>query len=73
MSEKIVKIRKNNYCSCCDRVIKIGETAFFKSFRSPKYDDDDTQIGIEYIRYYLCFQCSNAKINDVDCDIFTIN
>lgn len=78
MTEKIVKVRKNNSCSHCGRDIKIGETALFNSFRSPRYDDD-TQIGIEYIRYYLCFQCLSdttgtwTAINDVDFDTLTIN
>lgn len=49
-----VKTRKVHDCSFCGRQIPVGEDARFWEGRVPRYDDNDRQIGIEYIRDWLC-------------------
>ena len=58
--KKIVTLRKKQKCAICDRELKVGDKVIFNSFRTAKYSDDtddDTQIGIQYIRYYECTIC----------------
>lgn len=53
---KIVKIRKPHKCSYCDRERPIGTMMEFGEHRGPKFDNDhETQIGIEYCKWYLCY------------------
>lgn len=51
---RIVKVRKKHLCHICEKDINIGEKAEFYNFKSPKYDDNYIQIGIEYCRFYIC-------------------
>lgn len=49
-----VKTRKAHDCSFCGRGIPVGELARFYEGRYPRYDDNEVQIGIEYMRDWLC-------------------
>lgn len=58
MIDKEVKARKIHKCDECGiNSIKKGDLYIFISWRSPKYDKDDNQIGIEYLQYKLCMKC----------------
>lgn len=43
-----VKARKDHKCDGCDQPILKGSMYEFEKFRSPKYDENDKQIGISY-------------------------
>ena len=45
--------RKDHPCSYCEKIIKKGEKAFFYTGRTPTYDEDDNQIGIEYFKEWV--------------------
>jgi hypothetical protein len=47
---KRVKARKDHKCEGCDEQILKGEMYDFLSFRSPNFDKNDVQIGIEYVK-----------------------
>lgn len=49
--ENVVKARKIHTCSICDGNIQKGEKYLYYSERIPEYDNNDNQIGIEYIKY----------------------
>jgi hypothetical protein len=50
---KIIKTRKDRLCDACGENIKKGEFCYFESFRVPRYDKNDKQIGVEYIKTYM--------------------
>jgi cytochrome c peroxidase len=52
--DKLVKIRKQHNCYICHRIMSVGEIADYHNFKSPRYDDNDKQVGIEYLRFYIC-------------------
>jgi len=61
---KIVKTRKMHKCSCCEKDIPKGSEAIFSSWKGARYDDYENQIGIEFHRYYYCFNAINSIIED---------
>lgn len=54
MNGKIVRIRKDHDCAHCEEIIKSGSNADFMSFRRPRHDEEDNQVGIWYERFYFC-------------------
>lgn len=48
MKEFNVKARKDHKCDACDQPILKGQMYRFEKHRSPKYDHNDVQVGIEY-------------------------
>ena len=54
MKDKIVKARKDYKCAFCDSDIKKGDHHQYGKTRTPKFDDNDDQIGIEYAEWRLC-------------------
>jgi hypothetical protein len=67
--EKIVKCRKDYKCNQCESIIKKGEKALYGSERRPKYDENDNQIGIEYVSwrlhddYNICISINKQRNN----------
>lgn len=51
--DKTVKTRKEHKCEQCNQTILKGEYATFYSVKTPKFDSNDIQIGIEYFKGYL--------------------
>lgn len=51
--DKIVKTRKDHTCDMCNEIIPKAKKAMFYSGRSPKYDNNEKQIGIEYFKGYF--------------------
>lgn len=49
---KIVKTRKDHQCCVCSEPIKAGSLANYSESKSPVFDQNDWQIGIEYSKYY---------------------
>lgn len=49
---RLIKTRKDHECSSCNRVISKGSKAIFQQWRAPKFDSEDNQIGIEYVKLY---------------------
>lgn len=49
---KSIKVRKEQKCEHCGRVILKGEDAEVFKTRTPKYKDE-VQVGIEYVKIYL--------------------
>lgn len=47
---KIIKAIKNHSCEGCNELILKGEMYDLLSFRAPKFDEKDKQIGIEFIK-----------------------
>ena len=60
--EKTIIVRKDHICCNCDNKIGKGEKAIFLSERVPRFDIDDYQIGIEYLKWY--FHTYNCIMSD---------
>lgn len=54
MIDKVVVCRKDHMCCYCSKIIKKGESANYLSGKTPKFDENDKQIGIEYFNVYYC-------------------
>ena len=53
--DKLIVTRKDHECDYCGTTIEAGNYSNFMSFREPRFaDDHETQIGIEYVKLYLC-------------------
>lgn len=50
---KIVRCRKDYVCAYCGEVIKKGDLSLYTSERTPRYDKDDIQVGIEFLSFRL--------------------
>lgn len=48
--EMHIKTRKEHPCCFCGEVIPAGTVAWYYEGRHPKFDDDDCQIGVEFVR-----------------------
>jgi hypothetical protein len=48
-----IKTRKEHICIGCNKLIEKGSICQFMTFRSPKFNKDDIQIGIEYVKMWL--------------------
>lgn len=54
--EKIVRTRTKHDCCFCDIPIEPGELAKFSSYKTPRLGDDyETQVGIEYQKFWSHF------------------
>ena len=63
--DKEIKARKTHQCDeCKEMAIKKGDLYIFISWRAPRYDKDDNQIGIEYLQFKLCMKCDNGLKED---------
>ncbi len=49
--EKIVKARKVYKCEICEGNIQKGEKHVHTKLKTPRYDDNDNQIGIEFTEF----------------------
>lgn len=64
MMEMQIKTRKPHDCCFCGESIPAGSIAYYSEGRYPKYDDDDNQIGIEFVRSWghpLEMLCANEE------------
>ena len=59
--DKIIKCRKPKQSDCCSRVIEKGEMYNLFTLRTPKYNRDMVQIGIEYLSLNICIDCYNNQ------------
>lgn len=60
MIDKFVKCRVEHTCGTCKRVIKPKEIANYISFKTSRIKTEgfkETQIGIEYVTFYICESC----------------
>ena len=62
---KLIKTRTEHECSSCNRVIPKGSKANFMQWRAPKFDGDDNQIGIEYVKLYNCEFDDNGECKPI--------
>ena len=53
MSEKRVKTRKAHACCYCGKKIEKGEKASFFKERQARHNEEDEQVGIEYVSNYM--------------------
>lgn len=61
--EKLIKVRKPHICQLCETQIHKGSRAILGERKDPKLDDDEKQIGIHYLRYYLHgYDCENKPL-----------
>ena len=51
MITTIVKARKIHKCDCCNGNIQKGEKYRLRKERYPRYDDDENQIGVQFIQF----------------------
>lgn len=59
--DKIIKCRKPKQSDCCGRIIEKGEMYNKFTLRTPKYNNEDIQIGIEYLEIHICIDCYNEQ------------
>lgn len=72
-TEKTVKIRKDRKCDCCGKLHKNGTVMLFGEWKDAKFDKDENQIGIEYHRYYWCYDGTNPNwVNNNGLKIYSI-
>ena len=57
MKDKKVKTRKEHICGVCEKTIEKGSIATFGSCRMAKYNTEEEQIGIQYVKYHICNNC----------------
>ena len=53
-----VKARKQYVCDCGNH-IAIGDYYYRLKQRVPRLDENEVQIGIEYVNYYECKKCND--------------
>lgn len=65
---KDIKVRKDHACCMCNLNIKKGENARVDKFRTPRFDDYETQIGIEYHKYYYCkdYEACEERLSKIE-------
>ena len=57
---KTVTTRKDHSCEFCGETIPAGKEALYYEAREPRLDENETQIGIEYVRGWHCAgDCQN--------------
>ena len=54
--EQIRKARKRYVCDCCEKTIQKGQKYRYQSYRWPRVDENDRQIGIEYAAFRSCLE-----------------
>jgi len=66
--EKTIKARKKHICDKCEETILKGDKYVYFKYRQPRYDDaydEQTQIGIYYMKYRICLKC-NIELSGAD-------
>lgn len=53
MESKEVVTRKEHICTVCSDTIEKGEEAIYHEGRTPTYDSEGMQDGIEYMRFWM--------------------
>ena len=61
MIDKLIKSRKEKQSDCCGRIITVGEIYNKISFKAPRFGEDDTQIGVEFVEVDVCMDCYNEQ------------
>lgn len=69
--ERLIVVRKPHECCICEQVITKGTAAFYGERRDAKCDDDNKQIGIHYVRWWLHASCIDAPCEAELADIET--
>ena len=64
--DKIIKCRKPKQSDCCGRIIEKGEMYNKFTLRTPKYNNEDIQVGIEYLEIHICIDCYNKQKERMD-------
>ena len=59
--KKIVKARKQHECCSCDKPILIGQQYELVKCKCPRFDDDDKQVGIEFMSFKTCSTCVSEQ------------
>ncbi len=62
MMKKTVKIREDRECVGCGKLSTKGSKMIFESWRNPRYDNHDNQIGINYVKVWFCEDIDSCNV-----------
>lgn len=63
MNNRFLIIRKDRKCDYCEAIFCKGTRMNFFESRMPAFDKIDNQIGIEFIKSYMCESCYTELVS----------